>query len=125
MMDNAARQLEPTPEKPLTQPVQPVQPAAAPAVHSASLTWIERGLAVLVGVVMLGMCLAYLMSQNQLANANRTYQDLSRQIETQTQEINNYKQSVGELTSADRLENFAKANGLTVINRNIKRVGTK
>ncbi|MFD1432533.1 cell division protein FtsL [Lacticaseibacillus yichunensis] len=130
MLDNTARQLdaaEPLRTAPVVAPTPTAAPApaAAPAPKHIAFAPLERLLTVLCGLAVVAFCLMYLGTQNSLAATNRTYQDLQSQISSQNQQIDDYKQTVGELSNSDRLANFAKAHGLTVINGNIKRVTDK
>lgn len=123
MLDNTARQLAPQ-AVPKTPPAPAQAPHQAPKVkpQAASFSPFERVLVCACGLLALVMCLFYLGGQNQLANSNRTYQDVQTKIATQSQHVTDLKQTIGELSNSSRLNNFAKAHGLTVIEGNIKRV---
>jgi cell division protein FtsL len=123
MMENTARQFteyaEPIPApKPHVEPV-PV-PVAAP--RHIAFSPLERLLSVCCGLAAVAMSLLFLTAQDTLASANRQYQDLQTQIVAENSHVDDYKQTIGELTNSARLSTFAKAHGLTVIEGNIKRV---
>ncbi len=123
MLDNTARQLAPQPTPAI--PKAPAQaPQSVPEVkpQATSFSPFERVLVCACGLLVAVMCLLYLGGQNQLANSNRTYQDVQTKIATQSQSVTDLKQTIGELSNSNRLSNFAKAHGLTVIEGNIKRV---
>lgn len=122
MLDNTARQLAaPAPQAPAPQAAPPQAPEVV-AVPKTRFAPFERVLAALCGLAACVLCLLYLNTQNQLANANRTYQDVQAKIATQDQSVTDLKQTIGELSNSNRLSSFAKAHGLTVIEKNIKRV---
>ncbi|WP_461213501.1 cell division protein FtsL [Lacticaseibacillus sp. GG6-2] len=123
MLDNTARQLapQPTPTTP-TAPVQTPQHIPEAKPQATSFSPFEKLLVCACGILATVMCLFYLGGQNQLANSNRTYQDVQAKIATQNQNVTDLKQTIGELSNSNRLNNFAKAHGLTVIEGNIKRV---
>ncbi|MCG4282048.1 cell division protein FtsL [Lacticaseibacillus saniviri] len=126
MLDNTARQLQPEEEalvqQPEPQPKPQVTAAPAAAPLAVPFSAFEKGLALLAGVLAVAVSIFCLFSQNQLANTQRQYEDVQSAITTQTQKINNYKQSIGELSNSERLSAFAKEHGLTVVEGNIKRV---
>jgi cell division protein FtsL len=125
MLDNTARQLqEPVPAAPQPAPKPQAAPQTAPqpAVNPRTFSPFERVLSALCGVVAVGVCLLYLGGLTHLANTDRTYQDVQARIATQNQSVTDLKQTIGELSNSNRLSNYAKAHGLTVIEGNIKRV---
>ncbi|MFD1483718.1 cell division protein FtsL [Lacticaseibacillus baoqingensis] len=125
MLDNTARQLQdPMPAAPQSAPELQKKPQAPakPAVNPKAFSPFERVLSAVCGIAAVGVCLLYLSGQTQLANTNRTYQDVQAQIATQNQSVTDLKQTIGELSNSNRLSNYAKAHGLTVIEGNIKRV---
>lgn len=124
MQDNTARQieygpLEAEPERQANQAPQ-ARPVALP--RHVAFSPVEKLLCTLCGVAVVAFSLLFVSTQNTLANVNRSYQDIQSEITTQNQHIDDYKQNIGELTNSDRLNNFAKAHGYTVIEGNIKRV---
>lgn len=129
MMDNAARQMMPEETAPQLAPTPKAQPTpvSVPAALPQRIAWspLERLLSVACGLAVVAFCLLFLTAQNTLANTNRHYQDLQAQIATQNSHVDDYKQTIGELTNSDRLSNFAKAHGFAVIEGNIKRVTNK
>lgn len=125
MQDNTARQLvAPAPNEAPSPQAVPHQAPKVVAVPKPKPRFapFERVLAALCGMAACVLCLLYLNTQNQLANANRTYQDVQAKIATQDQSVTDLKQTIGELSNSNRLSSFAKAHGLTVIEKNIKRV---
>ncbi|WP_125703103.1 cell division protein FtsL [Lacticaseibacillus daqingensis] len=128
MNDNTARDLyaaqpavQPSPQPtPAPQP----QPSAAPARRLA-FSPLERVMMVLCGLAVVGVAVVYLTGQFQLAGISRTYQDVQRQTTVAKQAVSDAKQTVGELSNASRLNNYAKAHDFTVIEGNIKRVTNK
>lgn len=122
MMDNTARQLAPAIESP--KPHLAPTPTPTPASAPKRIAWspLERALCVCCGLAVVALSLLFLTAQDALASSSRQYQDLQTQIATENSHVDDYKQTIGELTNSARLSTFAKAHGLTVIEGNIKRV---
>ncbi len=128
MLDNTARQLdmmqpEPTPAAPKAAPTPQQAPQAAP--KHVPFSPLERLATLALGLIMVGFCLFYLTGQMTLANMDRSYQQVQRNITTSKHDIADAKQNIGELSNSNRLTSYAKAHGFTVIEGNIKRAVNK
>jgi cell division protein FtsL len=119
MMDNAARVTQT--EIPASKPQAKPQPQAVP-VHKTRVRFspLEKLLSCTIGLVVLGFAVATVFAQVGVIQTQHSFHDTQVRITKVNTGIANFQQAVSELTDSSRLNAFAKAHGLTVIEGSVK-----
>lgn len=123
MADNTARQIaiEVAPQQnPAYTPQSNPKTAAQPQVKT--LSKFDKMIMLTIAVSLFALAVGLLTTKVALINAQRQLQNTTNDIVQGTAKRNNLKQSVGELTSSDRLNAFAQEHGLTLKESNIRNV---
>ncbi len=119
MNDNAVRKLQPE-VTPLATPQ--LEPQAAPVQYSRKVRFslLERLLALGSCLAILGFMVFLVHGSVTVTNSQRQLQDIQTKIgKTKTSNVD-LQQEIGELGSSDRLAAYAKKNGLSFDDANVR-----
>ncbi|MCI2171304.1 cell division protein FtsL [Schleiferilactobacillus perolens] len=98
-------------------------PAAQPVPGRVPLNGLERVLIAAIALIS-GICMLTIVSmQVGLTTTQRQYQNVTATVADKRSQNNDLQQEIGELTSSQRLNEFAKSHGLTLIEGNIRNIG--
>lgn len=97
------------------------QPQAIP--KRVPLSGLERVLITTIAAVCGFFMITLVSTQVGLTTTQRQYQNLTTTINNKKSQNNDLQQEISELTSSQRLNEFAKAHGLTLIEGNIRNIG--
>lgn len=90
--------------------------------HQVRWTGLERTLVVIGSVITLGMMTFLVSSSISATSAQHQLSDVQQSISNKQNDVTNLNQEIGELTSNTRLKKIARAQGLTLIEKNIRTI---
>lgn len=105
-------------------PTPQAAPQSAPAAVPRRVPlngWERLLVAAIVGVCGFFM-LTIVSVQVSVTTTQRQYQNVTATVNDKKSQNNDLQQEIGELTSSERLNAFAKAHGLTLIEGNIRNI---
>ncbi|WP_436667360.1 cell division protein FtsL [Latilactobacillus sakei] len=121
MATNAARQLT-TPESIPSQVQEPTRQSAQQTTQKVAYSTLEKLAVTVIGIAFFVMLVSLLSTKIAVVNAQRTLENTTQDMSQTRAKNNDLKQEIGELTSSDRLDAFAKKNNLKLNENNIRNV---
>lgn len=119
MADSSARKIAYEPDR---QSESVKRKRAVPDSRKVRWTRLERTLVIVGSVVTVIMMTFLVSSSNTATSTQHELSNVEQKISNKENNITKLRQRIGELTSNSRLNKIARANGLTLNDKNIRTV---
>lgn len=121
--DNTVRKIQPTPQQaPQSQPQVTPKPQAKPQGKRLALNGVERVIIGIIGAVVVALMVLVVQTTASVAKNQRELQNIQAQTSKAKATNIDLKQEISELSSSDRLTTFAKKNGLSFNDANVRNI---
>lgn len=121
--DNTVRKIQPTPQQiPQPQPQVAPKPETQVKGKRLALNGVERLIIGVIGVIAVALMVLVVQTTASVAKSQRELQNIQTQTSKAKATNVDLKQEISELSSSDRLAAFAKKNGLSFNDANVRNI---